>query len=219
MVTRSDTDGVLVGSAPVEAVLLDMDGTLVDSDGAVERIWSDWATSHGVDPDAVVAVCHGATPQSTMRRFRPDLTDAVIEAQTRENMRRETMDVADVVAAPGAEHLLGTLADLGLPWAVVTNADRDLALARLDAAGVNRPVLVSVDEVDIGKPHPASYELGADRVGAPIERCLVVEDSDSGIAAGRAAGAVVVGLRHDDGDVRVEHLGELAQLLTGRSGS
>lgn len=219
MVTRSETGDVLIDGSVVEAVLLDMDGTLVDSDGAVERIWSEWATAHGVDPEAVVAVCHGATPQTTMRRFRPDLPDAVIEAQTRENMRRETMDVADVVAAPGAERLLSTLADLGLPWAVVTNADRDLARARLGAAGVNPPVLVSVDEVDIGKPHPASYELGAARVGAAIGRCLVVEDSDSGIAAGRAAGAVVVGLRHDDGDLRVEHLGQLAELLARRVGS
>lgn len=199
--------------APVEAVLLDMDGTLVDSDAAVERIWRDWATSHDVDPEAVVAACHGATPQATMRRFRPDLADEVIEAQTQENMRRETADVADVVAAPGALKLLDTLADLGVPWGVVTNADRDLAVARLGAAGITPPLLVTVDEVPVGKPHPRIYELGSERIGVPLARCLVVEDSDSGVAAGRAAGARVAGVRHDEADLRVEHLGELADLL------
>lgn len=218
MTQRADTDALLNDDvldvvAPIGAVLIDMDGTLVDSDRTVERIWRDWATTHGVDPEAVIAVCHGATPQATMRRFRPDLDDAAIEAQTQANMRRESVDVVDVVAGQGAEQLLRTLAGLGLPWAVVTNADRDLALARLGAAGVNPAVLVTVDEVPIGKPHPACYHLGAERVGVPIEDCLVVEDSDSGVAAGRAAGARVVGVRHEDADLRVEHLGELADLL------
>lgn len=197
----------------VVALLVDMDGTLVDSDAAVERLWRRWALEHHVDPDAVVAVCHGATGEETMRRFRPDLSPAELVAENQVHLRRETADTDGVVAAVGAAELIDALARIGLPWAVVTNADRGLAQARLAAAGVEVPELVTVDEVELGKPDPASYRLGAARLGVDVERCLVVEDSGTGIAAGRAAGARIASLRRDDGDLPVADLTELAALL------
>ena len=90
------------GLRDVRGVLLDMDGTLVDSDAAVERQWRAWATAYDVDPEAVVAVCHGATSDATMRRFRPDLDEETIAAEAQEYMRRETEDLEGVVAAEGA---------------------------------------------------------------------------------------------------------------------
>ncbi len=101
----------------------------------------------------------------------------------------------------------------GLPWAVVTSADARLARARLDAAGVHPPVLVTVDEVSAGKPDPEGFVLAARRLGIPIERCLVVEDSVPGAEAGRRAGALVAGLRGLPADVPVEDLSEVASLL------
>lgn len=148
-----------------------------------------------------------------MRRFRPDLDDATIAAENAAHLERETSDVSDVVAAEGAADLLAVCARLGLPWAVVTNANTPLARARLGAAGIDPEHLVSVDDVEVGKPDPASYLLGAQRLGVPIEYCLVVEDSETGVAAGRAAGARVAVLRTDGGDLRIEDLSELARLL------
>lgn len=60
----------------LDAVLFDMDGTLVDSDGAVERAWTAWAGEYGVDAAAVLSVAHGSPADRTVRLVRPDLGDA-----------------------------------------------------------------------------------------------------------------------------------------------
>jgi HAD superfamily hydrolase (TIGR01509 family) len=122
--------------------------------------------------------------------------------------------VSDVVAAPGADALLAALERLALPWAVVTSADIRLARARLGAAGIpDPPLLVTLDDVRVGKPDPEGYLLAARRLGVDPARCLVVEDAEPGVAAGRAAGAVVAGLRGVSADVAVADLGELAAAL------
>ena len=196
------------------AVLLDMDGTLVDSDAAVERAWVSWAAEYGVDPDAVLAGAHGSPGVQTIRRFRPDLDDRAVARIVARQLEKEYEDLSDVVAAPGAAVLLSTLDRLSLPWAVVTSADVRLARSRLGAAGLPEPpLLVTVEDVRVGKPDPEGYLLAAARLGVDPARCLVVEDAGPGVAAGRAAGAVVAGLRGIDADVAVADLGELAELL------
>jgi len=198
----------------VAAALLDMDGTLVDSDAAVERAWRIWAQEYGVDPAAVLAVAHGSPAGRTVRRFRPDLDEPAVADAAARQLALQYDDLRDVVATPGAEELLATLDRLGLPWAVVTSADRRLAEARLGAAGIPAPLLVTVEDVRAGKPDPECYLLAATRLGADPARCLVVEDTEPGAAAGRAAGARVAALRGLAGDLRIDDLRQLAQLLT-----
>ena len=203
------------------AVLLDMDGTLVDSDAAVERAWTSWAAEHGVDTDALLAIAHGSPPDPTIRRMLPDLDDRAVARAAVRQMDLQYHDLSDVVAAPGAGALLAVLDRLGLPWAVVTSADVRLARARLGAAGIPEPpLLVTVEDVHVGKPDPEGYLLAARRLGVDAARCLVVEDAAPGVEAGRAAGAVVAGLRGVAADVAVADLGELADLLLrGADGS
>ena len=69
--------------ADVQAVLLDMDGTLVDSDAAVERAWRTWAGEYRTDPGRVLAIAHGSPAERTVRRVRPDLSGALVTAATR----------------------------------------------------------------------------------------------------------------------------------------
>jgi sugar-phosphatase len=203
-----------VGSiAGVEAVLFDMDGTLVDSDAAVERAWSTWATEHGVDPAAVLAIAHGNPAETTVRALLPALgPDEVVTGAARQ-LALQYDDLADVGLTKGAERLVALLTRQGWPWAVVTTADRRLADARLAAAGLTVPLLVTADDVTAGKPDPEGYLLAAQRLGVPPERCLVVEDTATGLQAGRAAGALTAALKDQDGDIRLAHLGELADLL------
>jgi HAD superfamily hydrolase (TIGR01509 family) len=196
------------------AVLLDMDGTLVDSDAAVERAWTGWAAEHGVDPDAVLAIAHGSPPDPTVRRMLPGLDDRAVARAAARQMDLQYDDLSDVVAAPGADDLLAAVQRLGLPWAVVTSADVRIARARLGAAGIPEPpLLVTVEDVRAGKPDPECYRVAAARLGVDPGRCLVVEDAAPGVAAGRAAGMTVAGLRGIDADVAVADLGELADLL------
>lgn len=197
----------------IEAVLFDMDGTLVDSDAAVERAWRTWAAEYDADPDAVLAVAHGAPAERTVRLTRPDLDDAAVGVAAARQLELQYDDLGDVVATPGSLELL---AGLRLPWAVVTSADVRLARARLGAAGIDVAVLVTVEDVRAGKPDPEGYLRGAGLLGVPPGRCLVVEDAEVGVAAGRAAGAIVAALKGIAADIMIEDLAELAPLLPRR---
>jgi len=199
--------------ATVDAVLLDMDGTLVDSDAAVERAWRSWSAEYGIDPAAALAIAHGSSSERTVRRLLPGLDEAAIAAASARELELQYDDLADVTATRGAAELIATMAWLGLPWAVVTSADTRLAKARLTAAGIDAPVLVTVDDLTAGKPDPEGYLRGAALLGVPPARCLVVEDAEVGIQAGRAAGAMTAGLRGVDADLPLDDLSRLAHLL------
>lgn len=196
----------------VHAVLLDMDGTLVDSDAAVERAWREWAGEYGVDLDGT-ADLHGSPAERTVRRLRPDLSGPAAAAAAARQLALQYVDVSDVAAAPGAGELLSALKRLQLAWAVVTSADAKLAIIRLAAAGLAVPVLITVDDVRAGKPDPEPYLLAARRLAVDPCRCLVVEDAEPGVTAGRAAGAMVAALKGTPADLRISNLYELAQLL------
>jgi HAD superfamily hydrolase (TIGR01509 family) len=197
----------------IDAILLDMDGTLVDSDAAVERAWITWATEHQVDPDAAVALAHGSPADRTVRQLLPDLDDAAVAVAAQRQLALQYHDLYDVVLAPGAQRLLDTIERLQLPWAVVTSADVPLAKARLGAAGIDPPLLITVEDVSVGKPDPECFLLAARQLGVDAHRCLVVEDSAPGLAAARAAGAMTAALRGFDGDVKLSDLNDLAELL------
>jgi HAD superfamily hydrolase (TIGR01509 family) len=120
-----------------------------------------------------------------------------------------------VGAAPGAHDALAVLAARRLPWGVVTSADRRLAGLRLAAAGIEPPLLVTVEDTARGKPHPDGYLKAAAALGADPVGCLVVEDSEPGIAAGRAAGMPVAALRGLPADLPIADLRALAGWLDG----
>jgi mannitol-1-/sugar-/sorbitol-6-phosphatase len=198
--------------AAVAAVLLDMDGTLVESDAAVERAWQVWAADQGVSLDGVDL--HGRPAAGTVRLLCPELDDeGVAEAASRQ-LALQYDDLDEVVRAQGATELLGVLDVLALPWAVVTSADNRLAAARLGAAGIDPPVLVTTDDIRRGKPDPEGYLTAARLLGVPTARTLVVEDSAVGIEAGRAAGSMTVGLRGLAADLSVPDLGVLSEALS-----
>ncbi len=196
------------------AVLLDMDGTLVDSDAAVERAWTTWSAEFGVDAAAVLAIAHGAPADTTARKLLADATDDAVNRAATRQLELQYDDLSDVTALAGVQKLLRVLARRDLPWAVVTSADVRLARARLGAAGIVPPLLVTVEDISAGKPDPEGFLLAARRLGVAPERCLVVEDSEPGLRAGRAAGAMTAALKGLDGDLRLTDLGELATLLS-----
>ena len=196
----------------VDALLLDMDGTLVDSDAAVERAWTVWANEYGVEPAAAIAITHGSPAESTVGHLLPELDAEAIAVLAARQLELQYDDLSDVMAS-GAHELLAVLARLGIPWAVVTSADARLAKARLGAAGMPAPLLVTFEDVTAGKPDPQGYLLAAEALGVAPGRCLVVEDAEPGLDAGRAAGAMTAALKGLAGDLRLDYLGQLAHLL------
>jgi mannitol-1-/sugar-/sorbitol-6-phosphatase len=136
-----------------------MDGTLVDSDATVERAWRAWSPEYGVHPAAALAIAHGSPARRTVRRLRPDLNGLQLAAAVDRQHELQYDDLADIVPTPGARDLIATLELLRLPWAVVTSADARLAKARLGAAEIRPPLLVTLEDVVVGKPEPEGYLL------------------------------------------------------------
>ncbi|NYV77470.1 HAD-IA family hydrolase [Streptomyces sp. UH6] len=177
----------------VRALLLDMDGTLVNSDAAVERVWRRWAASQGLDGDHVVKVAHGRQGHATMALLLPDRPVAENHADNAWLLAEESADTEGVVAVPGAPEFLASLR--GVPHALVTSADVKLCTARMAAAGLALPeTRVTAEDVAHSKPDPEGFLKAAAELGVAPEDCLVFEDSEAGITAGKAAGMRVVGV-------------------------
>jgi len=172
-----------------EAFLFDMDGTILTSIAAAERVWATWAKRHGLDVKAFLPTIHGVQSVETIRRLNIAGIDPVIEAA--EITRREIDDVDGIDPIPGSRAFLSALP--AERWAVVTSAPLGLATARLNAAKLPAPpVIVTAEDVPNGKPAPDCFLLAAKKLGTTASQCLVFEDSAAGISAAEAAGADVV---------------------------
>jgi sugar-phosphatase len=172
-----------------DALLFDMDGTLITSIEAAERVWTRWAAGHGLDARTFLPGIHGKRAVDTIRGLNIPGIDPVAAAQALTLMEIEDTD--GVKPIPGAREFVASLPDRR--WAVVTSAPRALAARRLEAAGLKLPaVLISADDVSVGKPDPSGYRLAATRLGADVTACAIFEDADAGIRAGEAAGGQVI---------------------------
>jgi sugar-phosphatase len=179
-------------SSPVlircKGILFDMDGILISSLGSVERSWTKWALMRGVDPAYACRIAHGCRAIETVAKLRPDLDS---EAELRVVEEIEIADGEGLSVLPGVMDLLASLP--AERWTVVTSATERLARERLAACGIPVPArIITAESVTQGKPNPAPFLAGAALLGFPPEECVVVEDSESGAKAGRAAGCTVV---------------------------
>ena len=171
------------------AFLFDMDGTILSSIIAAERVWSDWARRHGLDVAAFLPTIHGVRTVETIRRLALPGIDPQAEAD--EITRAEMEDVAGIEVIAGAGDFLASLP--AGRWTIVTSAPRRLAERRLEAAGLPAPpLMVTAEDIEHGKPAPDCFLLAAERLGCPAGECLVFEDAPAGIAAAEAAGAAVL---------------------------
>jgi sugar-phosphatase len=170
------------------AILFDMDGTLVDSTVCVEALWAEWGRRHGIGLRTILAVSHGRPTRETVRELAPHL-DAEAEALAMDS--EAAIRSEGIVAAAGALRLIESLERD--EWAVVTSAPQALARARLGFAGLPLPAhLVGSEDVQMGKPAPDGFLLGASLLGVQPSDCIVIEDTPAGVQAARAAGMRVV---------------------------
>jgi sugar-phosphatase len=166
-------------------ILFDCDGVLVDSDASVDRSWTRWALEYGLDPDRVIETVHG--------RRTTDTVDLLIQPSDRAAALSaidsyELEDATTATQIAGARELVASMPSSR--WAVVTSGRRALARARLHAAGIDPPrVLVSADDVAAGKPDPEGYLAAAAALGVAPGDAIVIEDSGTGVEAGRRASA------------------------------
>lgn len=195
-----------------KAILFDLDGVLVNSGRAVERVWRRWAIARNLDPEYVIKNAHGRRSIETLRIIAPELEAA------QENLRVEQMEIEDtegITAVTGAAELLRKLPEER--FTIVTSATQALAVARLRYAGLPVPRhFINADDVVNGKPSPEPYLKGAALLGFDPVDCLVFEDTPAGITAGKAAGMQVIALQTTypaeelaDADATVQSLAEV----------
>lgn len=185
---------------PLEAVLFDMDGTLINSEPywlvcetqLMARFDHSWT-------DEDQAFCLGG-PLPKVGAYMSELAHGAQSAGYFENELVRLVGEEfkkGLEFMPGAQDLVTELASSGIPMALVSASPRllvDSAVALLPA----RTFITSISSQDvrISKPDPESYLLAAQRMGVDIARCVVLEDSRTGIDAGLASGAVVIGIPH-----------------------
>ena len=166
-----------------DAILFDLDGTLIDSTIATERAWTHWGTLMGLAD--YKHTLHGLTAKSLVNM----LIDEPRHAEALDLITRlEIEDTEGIHLKDGVAALLSALP--AERWTIVTSCTSALASARMAAASLGLPRhMVTADQVATGKPSPEGFLLAAQRLGVDISRCLVVEDAPAGLSAGVAAGA------------------------------
>lgn len=192
----------------LQAVLWDMDGTIVDTEpywfeaeyAVVASHGDSWSDDHaramvGFDllDSGRYMIQHGGV-RLTPHEIVELLLDSVVS-----NVRRA------VPWRPGARELLAEVREANIPTALVTMSWRRFATEVVEAlpAGAFDASVVG-DDVERGKPHPDPYLLAAERLGVDIRKCLAIEDSPTGVASALAAGATVLAVPHHV-DVPMRH--------------
>jgi len=174
-------------SQKFEAFLFDLDGTLVDSNGIVERVMEAWCQQNGVSYSEIKNSNHGSRSVDTVAAVAPHL-DAVQAAADIE--AGERAELADLREIEGARSFLSQV-PRGR-WGIATSSDLLTAKAKIRAASIPIPsVLVAADEVLEGKPHPEAYLKASMELGYRPEDCLVFEDSETGVRSALNAGCRV----------------------------
>ncbi|MDG3086355.1 HAD-IA family hydrolase [Vibrio hannami] len=178
-----------------KGLLFDLDGTLVDSNAAVDRSWMRWCERNDIDFAVASKVYHGRPAGETIKELLDGCDADKVEQEIAWLQHQESTDVEGVVALPGALDFIEKLSELNIPWAIVTSGTLPVATARIKAAKIPQPsVLITPERVSRGKPDPEPYVLGASELGFDAKDCVVFEDAPSGLISGNAAGAKTVGV-------------------------
>jgi len=218
----------------VDAVLFDMDGTLIDSTAGVVGAWHVFSETYPhINVTEILSSAHGIRTVDNLRNYC-GITDPVELEKEAVRFEQEIVNssrkngVEGIVLLPGVRAIIDSLRLGSEPpaclWAVCTSATKSYATQALDIAGVPvPPVFVGAEDVERGKPNPDPYLLGAKLCNVDPKRCLVVEDAPAGVSSGRAAGCKVISvvtthspdaLREAKPDFLVTNLSSVSMNLT-----
>lgn len=187
------------------AILFDFDGVLVDSEGEYSVFWRDMASRYGL-PTSFSDDIKGTTIGEILMSFPQSDHQAILDA-----LHRYEREMKYPIF-PGVMDFLITLRHEGIPSAIVTSGDNnkmEMLRGRVPELLGLVDTIITGDMVTHSKPHPEPYLRGAEKLGMPIDRCFVFEDSLQGLQSGRASGAKVIGIATTNPRSAVEPLADL----------
>lgn len=200
----------------IQAVLFDIDGTLVDTFSAYHTVFSKGVVGYAVDPipraDLRRYLAEGLSLRAILEKIFPPSTDEATFEACREEILRlfKELEVHEVKAFPGARELLDALRDKGMKIGIATGRmssveDEWIRFKRLGFDGFIGAIVTS-REVARRKPAPDVIVECARRLDVPAEQCIVIGDTINDIVAAKDAGAVavVVSTGHEDEDRLME---------------
>lgn len=163
-------------------LLIDLDGTLVDSRQAIAEAWSNWARQYGISDDAVRAALGGTSSDTLAKLVTATQLSEALSLITK--LELETS--IDVKASPGASEFISSIPPN--KWSLVTSSRMTVARARMARAGLPLPrIVVCSDDYSRGKPDPEPYLVAIKRVGLRSTDLLAIEDSTIGITSAKSA--------------------------------
>lgn len=177
----------------IKAMLFDLDGVLVDTEGLYTEFWSSMDRLYPTGVDNFAAIIKGSTLTKILSTYFPD------KSMQCEICRRleEYENRMPYRLFPGTLEFIGDLRDRGISTAIVTSSNKkkmDHLFKALPSLAELIDTVVTDEDVTASKPDPQGYRLAAGRLGAAEGEFVVVEDSLAGLEAGRRAGAYVIGL-------------------------
>jgi HAD superfamily hydrolase (TIGR01509 family) len=182
----------------LSAVILDLDGLILDTERVARRAWRRAAAEQGYTiDDSLYTRIIGRTPSDT-----EDILVAALGSgfpyrgarRCQERYMSQAIEQGELESKPGLDELLRTIEDLKLKRAIATSSHRTSAVRKLSAAGMEDAfeTIVCGDDVVNGKPAPDIFFEAADRLGLAPDCCVVLEDSDPGARAAYSAGMRVI---------------------------
>ena len=174
------------------AVLFDLDGVLIDSEGLYTAFWAETGRIFGVPSPTFAADIKGTTLKSILNYFPGEELKAKVIQRI-----HDFEDTMHYQLFPGVEDFLKALKQAGIPTALVTSSDEVKMACLYSQLPILREmvdVVIDASMVTRSKPDPQGYILAAEKLGRAPENCYVFEDSLQGLEAGRSAGATVIGL-------------------------
>ena len=184
----------------MSAILFDMDGTLIDSEPLWLKAEIEVMAEVGCHWDEQDQInCLGGPAERTERYMQERSQNikpyGYFINRLHEVMRARITNELDLI--PNALSLLKECKDAGIKTALVTASSRDLMTIVLKRFPIGTfDVVVSGDDVEKSKPDPAPYLLAAKQLSVDISKCLVLEDSLTGVQSGLSSGAKVIGIPH-----------------------